>query len=71
VDPETKAEFQEAQKSNPLTGGLTGGNSFDMAAWMAGSGSEKAETAEVSKGGGKDGGASTGASTGGKARRRG
>jgi hypothetical protein len=42
VDPETKAEFEEMQKSNPLTGGAGASNpaaqlqNFDLASWMAG-----------------------------------
>jgi hypothetical protein len=45
VDPEMRQEFEEAQKAGPLAS-LTGKSTssvqnFDMAAWMAGSGTEK------------------------------
>ena len=63
VDPETRKEFEESQKSGPLAGVSAATNpmqNFDMAAWMAGSGkSEKSFTTGAEEGGG------------GKARRRG
>lgn len=46
MDPETKAEFEEMQKSSPITGSEGAAASiqnFDLASWMAG------------KSGGKDG----------------
>lgn len=38
VDEETKKEFEEAQKSNPLAGGDAAAalQNFDLAGWMAG-----------------------------------
>ncbi|KAK5122750.1 hypothetical protein LTR85_003665 [Meristemomyces frigidus] len=41
MDPETKAEFEEMQKSSPLTGSGGAANqiqNFDLAGWMAGKG---------------------------------
>lgn len=69
VDPETRAEFEETQRQNPLASGLSGGanplGNFDMAAWMAGSSSKnQGQPVEVA-------GGTSGAETGsGKARKR-
>ena len=60
-----KKEFEESQKSNPLAGGMSGGNplgNFDMAGWMAGS------TAKTPA---KSSGAEGSGAGGGKARKRG
>lgn len=46
MDPELRAEFEERQKSSPLTGGQAAANplqNFDAAAWLAG-GSTKSES---------------------------
>jgi len=54
VDPETRQEFEEAQKSGPLasvTGAANPMQGFDMAAWMARSGSKHGSTG-VEEGGG-------------------
>lgn len=54
VDPETRQEFEEAQKAGPLAGVTGAANpmqGFDMAAWMAGSGAKQGSTA-VEEGGG-------------------
>lgn len=54
VDPETRQEFEEAQKAGPLAGVTAAANpmqGFDMAAWMAGSGAKQGSTA-VEEGGG-------------------
>ncbi|MCJ1387241.1 hypothetical protein MMC18_000081 [Xylographa bjoerkii] len=63
MDPETRKEFEESQKSGPLAGVTAATNpmqNFDIAAWMAGSGkSEKSVSTGADEGGG------------GKARRRG
>ncbi|KAK4550792.1 hypothetical protein LTR36_000372 [Oleoguttula mirabilis] len=52
MDPETKAEFNEMQKSSPLTG--SGGaadqlQNFDLAGWMAGKGTNSASGGGGSK----------------------
>lgn len=49
VDPELRAEFEERQKSSPLSGGQAANplQNFDAAAWLAGSsssGSKKTES---------------------------
>ncbi|MCJ1402335.1 hypothetical protein MMC11_005555 [Xylographa trunciseda] len=63
LDPETRKEFEESQKSGPLAGVSAATNpmqNFDIAAWMAGSGkSEKSVSTGAEEG------------AGGKARRRG
>lgn len=47
VDPETRAEFEETQKSAPMAGLLNGQGgqggvaNFDAAAWLAGNPSKK------------------------------
>ncbi|KAG8623167.1 hypothetical protein KVT40_008143 [Elsinoe batatas] len=57
MDEETKKEFEEAQKSNPLAGG--GGDAaaaiqnFDFAGWMAGKTTKSSEAVEERKEGGK------------------
>lgn len=48
MDPETRAEFEEAQKSSPMAGLLAGGKggaaqNFDAAGWLAGQGKGKGE----------------------------
>lgn len=57
MDPETKAEFEELQKSTPFSGGVTSEaaktvQNFDLASWMAGS-----SKGEVAVGGADIGGA--------------
>lgn len=50
VDPETRQEFEEAQKSGPLAGVTAATNpmqGFDMAAWMAGSGAKHTTSTAV------------------------
>lgn len=48
VDPETRAEFEEQQKSSPVSGLLNrqaaqgGAGGFDAAAWLAGAPAKKA-----------------------------
>ncbi|MCJ1407817.1 hypothetical protein MMC19_001888 [Ptychographa xylographoides] len=50
MDPETKKEFEEAQKSGPLAGVSSAAanpmQGFDMAAWMAGSGKSASSGAD-------------------------
>lgn len=46
MDPEMRAEFEEAQKSSPMAGLLAGGGKggaqgFDAAGWLAGQGKGK------------------------------
>lgn len=47
MDPEMRAEFEEAQKSSPMAGLLGGGGAksgaqgFDAAGWLAGQGKGK------------------------------
>jgi O-acetylhomoserine/O-acetylserine sulfhydrylase len=62
VDPEMRAEWEERQKENPMNaimGAASGQNAnpmgnFDMAAFLAGSSSSKAEEAsEAKEGSGK------------------
>ena len=55
MDPETKAEFEEAQKKSPLAGGAAGANplsNFDMAEWMAGKPSGAKSSGTEGEGGG-------------------
>ena len=50
MDPETKKEFMEQQKSSPLAAVTSGAGpmqGFDMAAWMAG----KTKSSETEEGG--------------------
>lgn len=49
VDPETKKEFMEQQKSSPLAAVTSGGGpmqGFDMAGWMAGKTAKSSENEE-------------------------
>lgn len=52
VDPETRAEFEERQKSSPMNGLLnaqsaqSGAASFDAAAWLAGTPAKKGQAVE-------------------------
>ena len=76
VDPEMKKEFEEHQKASPLATGLTTGNpmgGFDMAAWMAGSSNDGADTkgAASKSTGTQESGGGGGGGGGGKVRRRG
>jgi hypothetical protein len=55
VDPEVRAEFEERQKSSPLSGVLAGQQpganplqNFDPAAWLAGS-SQKKDSGAISE----------------------
>ena len=45
VDPELRAEFEERQKSSPLSGGQAANplQNFDAAAWLSGSSGTKSE----------------------------
>lgn len=55
VDPDLKKEFEESQKSNPLSG-MTRTNpmtDFDVAGWMAGSGSKSTSSGADDVGGSK------------------
>lgn len=51
VDPEMKAEFEERQKSSPISGSGAGATNplqnFDPAAWLAGSGTKTEEVNPV------------------------
>lgn len=52
VDPDLRAEFEERQKSSPLTGGQAAANplqNFDAAAWLAGSTAPKSESSGAKK----------------------
>jgi hypothetical protein len=52
VDPDLRAEFEERQKSSPLTGGQAAQNplqNFDAAAWLAGNTSPKSEGSGAKK----------------------
>ena len=58
VDPELRAEFEERQKSSPLSSVLAGQQpgqnplqNFDPAAWLAGSGNEKKDDVSAAGGG--------------------
>jgi hypothetical protein len=50
VDPELRAEFEERQKASPLAGGQAANplQSFDAAAWLAGSSSSGTKKSEGS-----------------------
>ncbi|KFZ17741.1 hypothetical protein V502_04421, partial [Pseudogymnoascus sp. VKM F-4520 (FW-2644)] len=56
MDPETRAEFEERQKSSPMNGLLNGqaakggAGGFDAAAWLAGAPAKKAGGQVVEKG---------------------
>ena len=73
MDPETKKEFMEQQKSSPLAAVTSGAGpmqGFDMAGWMAGKTAKSSEK----EGGGAAAAVSTGNSAGGgksKNRKRG
>lgn len=55
MDPEMRAEFEEAQKSSPmnalLAGGAKGGpaQNFDAAGWLAGQGKGKDQGGSVKR----------------------
>lgn len=62
MDPEMKAEWEESQKKNPMNSlmgaatGQAGANpvgSFDMAAYLAGSGKKEAPASPAAGGNGK------------------
>jgi len=52
VDEETKADFEQAQKSNPLAGGNAAEalQNFDIAGWLAGKSSAPANDDKSGKG---------------------
>lgn len=61
MDPELKAEFQEAQKGGGALSALAGGGSqsnalqnFDAAAWLAGSKKDSDKEKEKDKGAAKE-----------------
>ncbi|KAI1656167.1 hypothetical protein F4813DRAFT_136089 [Daldinia decipiens] len=61
MDPETRAEWEEQQKSNPMSSLMGGGaqpganpmGNFDMAAYLAGQGAKKDDAEPASSKGGK------------------
>lgn len=52
MDEETRAEFEQRQKSSPLGGNAAPNplQNFDAAAWLAGSSSKRTTDAPVEKG---------------------
>ena len=54
MDPESRAEFEQIQKQNPLAGATNPAaalGNFDFASWMAGRGNEQESDATAQKSG--------------------
>ena len=77
VDPEMRAEFEKQSRASPVSGaarGAIGGGAapgnFDLAGWMAGTGTRPAAAAPGTEVESSQGGAATGRESGGATRRR-
>ncbi|KAJ6000112.1 hypothetical protein N7481_000521 [Penicillium waksmanii] len=72
MDPEMRAEFEEQQRSSPISGASSAmaGGGFDLAGWMAGTTSKPSPAANAEGSGAGAGAGATGRESGGSARRR-
>ncbi len=57
MDPESRAEFEQMQKQNPLANAANpaAALNFDFASWMAGRGNEQDDDASAKRSGPKEG----------------